>query len=50
MTTKADIEKLLNDIQTKLNAKQQELATLREEGIKLLGKLELLKEQETTPK
>jgi uncharacterized protein YoxC len=45
MTNKQEIEKRLDEINELISQKQQEMLSLREEGLKLIGKTELLEEQ-----
>ena len=46
MKTKKDLEKRLVEISQIISVKNQEIAKLREDGLKIIGQIELLTEQE----
>ena len=46
MKTKKDLEKRLVEISQVISVKNQEIAKLREDGLKIIGQVELLTEQE----
>jgi len=46
MKTKKDLEKRLVEINQEISNRNQEISKLREEGLKIIGQIELLTEQE----
>jgi len=46
MKTKKDLEKRLVEISQEISIKNQEISKLREDGLKIIGQIELLTEQE----
>ena len=46
MKTKKDLEKRLIEINTEIESSRNKIQTLRDEGLKIVGQVELLTEQE----
>lgn len=49
MQTKEELKTKLEEINKQISQKNNEIVSLREEGIKIVGKIELLTEQASVP-